>query len=168
MEIKNVLNERGSRYGSYFSNAMYTQNVYADIMQFWVGNKLPYPCKPLDAVCKETIHMVVHKLSRIHNGDKSYLDNYVDIIGYCQLMLDTCEIELPALPTMVDYKADTYNLDIIIQLKRLVAVKNSIKELPAAMFKAKLGAALANIISKTQAVIYNIEKGKNDANNGAN
>jgi hypothetical protein len=36
----------------------------------------------------EAIHMIIHKLSRMVNGDPDYEDNIVDIIGYAQLLLN--------------------------------------------------------------------------------
>jgi hypothetical protein len=32
--------------------------------------------------------MIAHKIGRMLNGDSTYLDNAVDIVGYAQLMLD--------------------------------------------------------------------------------
>ena len=171
-KITEVLTERGNRFGSYFSNAIYTQNIYAEVMLLWTGNRCKFPCKPIDAIIKETVHMIAHKLSRRFNGDKNYLDNYVDIIGYTQLMVDTFEINMPdydeSLPIAIIYHkdADRYNTDIIHYLKKLVVLRNNINT--EATFKAKVGEVAINIIGLTRSMIYTIEKGDNNANNGAN
>ena len=167
INITEVLTERGNRYGSYFSNALYTQNIYAEVMLMWTGNACKFPCKPIDAVIKETVHMVIHKLSRRLNGDKNYLDNYVDIIGYIQVMVDTFEINSSgALPIIKGYNNADYNADIIHYLKKLVVARNNINT--HATFKAKVGEIAANIISLTRTVVYIIKKETNNANNANN
>jgi hypothetical protein len=32
--------------------------------------------------------MIAHKISRIVNGDANYMDSWVDIVGYAQLVID--------------------------------------------------------------------------------
>ena len=36
----------------------------------------------------ESLEMVQHKIGRIVNGDPTYLDSWVDIVGYTQLVID--------------------------------------------------------------------------------
>ena len=79
-----VLNERGSRYGSFEKNAVVTQRMYAAALSGENANKLPL-------VHKEAIHMICHKISRMVNGDYDYLDNVVDIIGYATLLKEHLE-----------------------------------------------------------------------------
>jgi hypothetical protein len=45
----------------------------------------------LSDVHKEGLEMVVHKIARALNGDENYDDNYKDIMGYTQLIIN----ELP-------------------------------------------------------------------------
>ena len=78
-EVRSTLDERGSRYGDYLDNANLTQDLY-HIIARQNDNLRPFEL--------ETIHMVCHKCARILCGDPNYLDNYVDINGYIQLMLD--------------------------------------------------------------------------------
>jgi hypothetical protein len=40
---------------------------------------------------KEAIHMIIHKLSRMVNGDPNYLDGPRDIVGYAQLLYKEVE-----------------------------------------------------------------------------
>lgn len=35
--------------------------------------------------------MIAHKLARIMNGDPNYIDNWTDIAGYAQLVVDILE-----------------------------------------------------------------------------
>ena len=32
--------------------------------------------------------MIAHKIGRILNGDPNYLDSWIDIVGYAQLIVD--------------------------------------------------------------------------------
>lgn len=78
-EIADVLEQRHGRYGKFIDNANVTNALY-EIVEPWIHNDDPY--------IKEGIHMILHKLSRIACGDKTYTDNWVDIIGYSQCVLD--------------------------------------------------------------------------------
>jgi hypothetical protein len=41
----------------------------------------------LPPLYKEALEMVQHKVARILNGDPGYIDNWVDICGYSQLVV---------------------------------------------------------------------------------
>lgn len=84
MEIDQILEERGSRYGDFGSHAIITQNIKAAMRHSPNWAKLPNDMK-------EALEMVAHKVGRILNGDFTYADNVVDIIGYMQLVLDRME-----------------------------------------------------------------------------
>lgn len=84
MEINQILEERGSRYGDFGSHAIITQNIKAAMRHSPNWAKLPNDMK-------EALEMVAHKVGRILNGDFTYADNVVDIIGYMQLVLDRME-----------------------------------------------------------------------------
>ena len=74
MTVSDILEERGSRYGSFADNARDTQLVYA---------LFTHPEMPKEI--KEAIHMICHKLARVRHGDCMYADNFVDIAGYATL-----------------------------------------------------------------------------------
>jgi hypothetical protein len=81
MNIASVLAERGSRYGSFSEHARITQSIkdaMANSKNFYL----------LDPSKKEALEMVAHKIGRILNGDPNYLDSWVDIVGYTQLIVD--------------------------------------------------------------------------------
>ena len=42
---------------------------------------------------KEALEMIQHKIARILNGDLNYLDNWVDLVGYAQLVVNRLEKE---------------------------------------------------------------------------
>lgn len=79
--IQEVLIERGNRYGSFDGHAAITQGI-KDVMQRTKNWKELTPSQ------KESLEMVAHKIGRILNGDPSYLDSWVDIVGYTQLVVD--------------------------------------------------------------------------------
>lgn len=81
MDIQTILNDRGSRYGSFRNNARITQGCMALLMS---GEN----AELLQDHHKEAIHMIVHKLSRIVNGDPDYDDSWRDVAGYAQLLFD--------------------------------------------------------------------------------
>ena len=82
--IDNILKERGSRYGDFGSHAIITQTIKEAMRHSPNWAKLPNDMK-------EALEMVAHKVGRILNGDFTYTDNVVDIIGYMQLVLDRME-----------------------------------------------------------------------------
>lgn len=79
-EIEGVLRERGDRYGPFENHAKITQQL-KDVMRAEPGwDRLTYPQR-------EALEMVAHKIGRMLNGDPTYEDNVVDILGYSDLML---------------------------------------------------------------------------------
>lgn len=79
--IAEVLAERGSRYGSFSGHAAITQGIKA-----WMKDTPKW--SDLSDSQKEALEMVAHKIGRILNGDPNYLDSWVDIVGYTQLIVD--------------------------------------------------------------------------------
>jgi uncharacterized protein with PIN domain len=78
--FKVVLRERGDRYGPFENHAKITQQL-KDVMRAEPGwDRLTYPQR-------EALEMVAHKIGRMLNGDPTYEDNVVDILGYSDLML---------------------------------------------------------------------------------
>lgn len=76
-----VLNERGSRYGSFIKHAVITQRLKAVMSDTdnWIA---------LNDDMVEALEMIAHKIGRILNGDPTYADSWVDIAGYAQLVAD--------------------------------------------------------------------------------
>ena len=81
MDVSNVLQERGNRYGPFKDHAEITQGIKR-VMHESGG------WSALTDSQREALEMIAHKIARMLNGDPTYLDNAVDIVGYAQLMLD--------------------------------------------------------------------------------
>lgn len=79
--LDTVLNERGSRYGSFLKHAVITQRLKAVMADTpnWIA---------LNDDMVESLEMIAHKIGRILNGDPTYADSWVDIAGYAQLVAD--------------------------------------------------------------------------------
>ena len=83
-DIEKVLDERGSRYGSFLKHAIITQRLKAVMTDTpnWIA---------LNDDMVESLEMIAHKIGRILNGDPSYADSWVDIAGYAKLVADRLE-----------------------------------------------------------------------------
>ena len=81
MEVHKILQQRGSTYGDFAELAEFEQ-VVKDIFK---SRDNWWNLKPFQ---RTAIEMIIHKLARIMNGNVDYKDNYVDICGYCQLVLN--------------------------------------------------------------------------------
>lgn len=79
--IDKVLDERGSRYGTFLKRAIIAQRLKA------VMNDTPNWIALNDDMV-EALEMIAHKISRILGGDPAYADSWVDIAGYAQLVAD--------------------------------------------------------------------------------
>ena len=85
MDIKEVLEERGKRYGDFPDHAKITQNIKRAML-----NSPNWPTLSDDK--KEALEMIAHKIGRILNGDPEYIDSWTDIIGYAKLVEDTLHL----------------------------------------------------------------------------
>lgn len=81
-DIEQSLQERGARYGEFKGHADLTQALKRNfsIYSRSYAHLTPYMV--------EAIEMIFHKLGRIGNGDPRYLDSWIDIVGYAQLVVD--------------------------------------------------------------------------------
>lgn len=80
-DIREVLNERGKNYGEFAEHARIAQAIKEAMRSgpSWSSME-PYH--------KEALEMVGHKIARVCNGNPKYLDSFVDVIGYTQLVID--------------------------------------------------------------------------------
>ena len=83
-----ILNERGSRYGSFANHSALSQALKNTIMQHYFQTHGGNEAEPLPAYMVESISMICHKLARIANGDPHYDDSWKDIAGYSQLVVE--------------------------------------------------------------------------------
>lgn len=82
INIDAVLDERGARYGTFVGHAEVTQQL-----KYVVYSGLAKRGKTLAPDQREALDMVCHKIGRIVNGDPDYVDSWVDIAGYAQLIV---------------------------------------------------------------------------------
>lgn len=82
--IEQILDERGARYGKFVDVAKATVQIQEALYDNMSLDKLnsvsPDQLVAMDMIC--------HKLARIAVGDINYVDNWVDIAGYAQLVAD--------------------------------------------------------------------------------
>lgn len=83
-EINEILVERGKRYGPYETTAFIAQQLKMMMHETPSWHKLT-------AAQREGLEMIQHKIARILNGDPTYEDNWVDLIGYATLVLETMQ-----------------------------------------------------------------------------
>ena len=79
--IDKILEERGARYGAFTDHAQICQDL-KDVMRATPSWEKCTPDK------KQALEVIADKIARMLNGDPNYDDNWVDIIGYSQLVLD--------------------------------------------------------------------------------
>ena len=79
LSISEVLDERGKSYGPFIGHARVTQAIKHAIF-----NHAPV----LEDDQREALEMIAHKIGRIINGNPDYVDSWVDIAGYAQLVAD--------------------------------------------------------------------------------
>ncbi len=79
--IDKILRERGERYGDFRDHAVICQNLKV------VMKESPSWIK-CSASQKQALETIADKMARILNGDPNYDDNWIDIIGYSQLVLN--------------------------------------------------------------------------------
>jgi hypothetical protein len=81
MTIEKTLKQRGAVYGAFSDNAETSQVLKQTMREAKNWDLLSY-------AQQEALEMVQHKISRLLNGDPTYLDNVVDILGYTELMFN--------------------------------------------------------------------------------
>ena len=77
--VDEILQQRGSRYGSFKEHALITQQIKSAMMR---GQSI----KNMTPSQWEALEMIAHKIGRIVNGDPHYVDSWDDIAGYAQLV----------------------------------------------------------------------------------
>lgn len=89
-KLSEILAERGSRYGDFADQAEISQAM-KKVM--WASPKWG----ALKDDQKEALEMAVHKISRILNGDPDYVDSWVDVVGYSQLVVNRLSVGVDAV-----------------------------------------------------------------------
>jgi len=81
--ITEILDERGKRYGAFVGHAEISQQLKGVIAVFEANRGCDLAFDQ-----REALEMICHKIARILNGDPNYVDSWVDIAGYAQLVAD--------------------------------------------------------------------------------
>lgn len=79
--IRSILNQREKTYGDYSDVSDTSQRIKNVLRQNPNWDEL-------FAFQRESLDMIANKIGRIMNGDPEYLDSWVDIVGYAQLVVD--------------------------------------------------------------------------------
>ena len=90
-DIKDILLERGNRYGTFKSHSRLVQG-----MKRAAGLYLSDTRERLAPDQMEALEMILHKIGRILNGDPDYIDSWQDIVGYATLVVERLEDDLAA------------------------------------------------------------------------
>ena len=85
-DIRDTLEERGTRYGAFCNHAEISQEL-KDVMHDTPN------WESLRSDQKEALEMIQHKIARILNGDPDYIDSWTDIAGYSTLVADRLGVE---------------------------------------------------------------------------
>ncbi len=80
-DIVGTLQDRGSNYGRFVDQAKYVQGLKEVLHGSPNWGTMAHDQK-------EALEMIVHKISRIVNGNPNYADSWHDIIGYAKLVED--------------------------------------------------------------------------------
>lgn len=83
-KCREILTQRGKTHGNYKLVAT-TSNLLKESIR-------ATPCyNNLSMEVKESLDMILHKISRVVNGNAYFNDHWQDIIGYSQLILDSIQ-----------------------------------------------------------------------------
>lgn len=90
--IEEVLKQRGSRYGDWKDQSTISIGLKNTLRYAWSDDLLSLSVRPgwarMEPYQQNALEMMCEKMARVVNGDPTYLDNYRDIMGYCQLVID--------------------------------------------------------------------------------
>ena len=81
IDINAMLAGREEQYGSFADFSAVNRRIVAAMK---LGNSWGH----LTDAQQVALEMIAHKVSRILNGDPGYVDNWVDIAGYAQLVVN--------------------------------------------------------------------------------
>ena len=119
-ELATVLSERGSRYGSLMSNATISQGL-KEILH----SSTNWGAMPPDM--REALDMIVHKISRIVEGDFNYDDSWIDISGYSTLIVERLHLTLKQRQEDQEFThlANMHNSGIVSPLRQAPEKKHT-------------------------------------------
>lgn len=99
--LQQTLNERTATHGFFAINSRISQQL-----KELLRNKDSY--EKLSYVQRESLDMIMHKISRILSGDPKFIDSWRDIAGYAQLVVDDLQHD----PTASDIKTEKFYIEM--------------------------------------------------------
>lgn len=95
-QIKQILDQRGQKYGPFEDHARITCDIKRIIHEGLESNEHFLAMERSQrVVILEAADMIAHKIGRIVNGDPAYLDSWDDIAGYATLVSKYFSTEPP-------------------------------------------------------------------------
>lgn len=93
--MKETLDNRGSEYGDFRSQALLAQNLKRFVRNHRTSGSLIPEWELLAPYMRESIEMILHKIARIVNGNPYNLDSWHDIAGYATIAKIRAEQDRP-------------------------------------------------------------------------
>jgi hypothetical protein len=90
LSLIKTLSSRRERYGSFNSICSTTQG-FKHTTSVIINSRLSREYVAYPAYIRESLDMIFHKIARVLHGDPMYKDNWVDIVGYAQLVVEELE-----------------------------------------------------------------------------
>jgi len=84
-EVRETINNRDNLYGGFANVAELSQGLKTVLRNHVNDERCIEKLNPAQV---EALEMIMHKISRILNGDPNLKDNWVDIAGYSTLVVD--------------------------------------------------------------------------------
>lgn len=101
--IQQTLRERSATHGYFAVNSRITQQLKEQVRNEIGYTKLTY-------AQRESLDMIVHKISRILSGDPKFIDSWRDIAGYAQLVVDELQVD----PDASDVRTEKFAIEVDI------------------------------------------------------
>lgn len=91
--ISDIIEARDEKYGNFADQSVISQEIQNAIVKGYLMRGDGQSLGDIPAYMLEVLTMLSTKISRIVNGDPYYKDNWVDIAGYAQLVVNQLEKE---------------------------------------------------------------------------
>lgn len=93
MNVDTVIKERTEDYGSYHSLANLSRTLTETTLKHYENTHTTGTDVParLPHFMAEALTMINHKIARMANGNAFYRDNWLDIAGYAQLVVNALD-----------------------------------------------------------------------------
>ena len=118
-KLATVLSARRDKYGPFINNATISQDL-KEILH----KSTNWEAMPPDM--KEALHMIVHKISRIVEGDFEYDDSWIDISGYSTRVVERIhQLEQLKVNQEFTYLASMQSSGIVSPMRQATEKKHS-------------------------------------------